>query len=419
MASSCPTVLVLCVLLLGGIWCIDETAFTKLPCLYESTHYNPLNDQSVSPNPAWVVLPSGQDINVDSLDGVKFMFQDSPVTLMPFLKNGLTDLKCEIKPYFTANTQILWPGVTDTDNAVDSWYICTVQHTGGKFHTAMFFTKLSQTSEKKEDDKHHVLATLMISTKTPHVNPRISESVLLDCAFTVDHRADVSVTWSYRGKGNPELKILSYNGLTKQLQYNWKNVHMEVEELQKGNASLLVTNVAVKSQGLFTCTVSVASLFAEQQIHLQIRESPKVSLNVDSVLILREGDEHKFVCDASNYYPLDVNIEWLRQLPNTGLLPSLLSKVIYSSHKINHNGTYSLSGFFLYQASLQDNGITYTCRVEHESLKKPIKKSVKLIILDSPAWTFVIAVIVLLVLVLLFCLRMYFKERNANKTKPY
>lgn len=114
-------------------------------------------------------------------------------------------------------------------------------------------------------------ATFMLSTKTPHVNARIKDSVLLDCAFTVDHRADVSVTWSYRGKGNPEVKILSYNGLTKQLQSNWKDAYMQVEELQKGNASLLVTNLAVKSQGLFTCTVSVASLFAEQQIHLQIR----------------------------------------------------------------------------------------------------------------------------------------------------
>lgn len=59
----------------AGIWSIDETAFIKLPCLYESTHYRPLDGQTVSPNPAWVVLRSGQDINVESLHGVKFIFK--------------------------------------------------------------------------------------------------------------------------------------------------------------------------------------------------------------------------------------------------------------------------------------------------------------------------------------------------------
>ncbi|XP_075710356.1 tapasin-related protein-like [Rhinoderma darwinii] len=414
MDSNCPISLVLCVLLICGNWSIEETAFIKLPCLYGSLQ--PLHDQSVSPSPAWVVLRSGQDINVDNLDfeGVTFIFKDSPVNLRPFLKEDLEDVKCDIKPYFTDNTQILWPGVTNTNNALDSWYIYTVQQTGGKFHASTFFTKLSDSA----DDKHHVLATFMIFTKTPHVYPRLTDRVLLDCAFTVDHQADVSVTWSYRGRRGQEVKILSYNGFTKQLQYNRNDIYMQVEQLQIGNASLLVNNVALNNEGLFTCSVSIGSLFADQQIHLQIRESPKVSLNVDSVT-LREGDEQKFVCDASNYYPLDVRIEWLREHQNTALLPSLMSNVIYSSHRINRNGTYNLSGSFLYKASLHDNGVTFTCHVEHESLKKAIRKSVTLTVLDSLAWNFLMVFIVFMILVLFCCVIIYFKDRKANKSKPF
>ncbi|XP_069800990.1 tapasin-related protein-like [Dendropsophus ebraccatus] len=394
-----------------GSWSIKPT-FIKLLCLYERTQHQLLVDQPVSPSPTWIVLGNGQDIKMETFDleGVKFIFKDSPVNLRPFLKEGLTDLKCDIKPYFTANTQIIWPGVKSTDDVLDSWFISTVQHTD-KFHTTTFFTKLLETAEKKEDE-YNVFATFMLSTRTPNVYARMTESVLLDCAFTLDHQADVTVTWSFRGRGNPEVKILTYSGVTKKLQYTWKDIHMKVEELQNGKASLLVSNLSVKREGLFTCSVSVASLFAEQQIHVHIRESPTVNLNVDSVLTLSEGDEQKFVCDASNYYPLDVSIEWLRELPHTGLLPSLLSNILYSSHKYNHNGTYSLSGFFLYAASLKDNGVTFTCRVEHESLKKPIRKSVTITVLDSPAWTLVIVLIVFLILVLVYCLRIYCKGND-------
>ncbi|CAJ0928927.1 unnamed protein product [Ranitomeya imitator] len=237
------------------------------------------------------------------------------------------------------------------------------------------FAKEEWSKIPAEHCKKLIDATFMISTKTPYIYARLADSALLDCAFTVDHRADVSITWTYQGRGSQEVKLLSYNGHTKKLEYMKKDFYMQVEELENGNASLLVNNLAMTSEGLYTCSVSVASLFPEQQIHLQIRERPMVNLNVDSVLTLQEGDEQKFACDASSYYPLDVNIEWLRELPNTGLVPSVMSNVIYSSHRNNPNGTYSLTGFFLHKVSLQDDGIKFTCRVEHESLKKPIRKS--------------------------------------------
>ncbi|XP_063812086.1 tapasin-related protein-like [Pseudophryne corroboree] len=434
MDSSSRTVsIILCALLISGNWSTEEGAFLKLPCLYEKfTGDQWLADPTLPPNKALLVLRSNQELDVEHLDfeGVKFIFKDSPVNLMPFLKEDSEDLHCEIKSYFTDNTQILWPGVPTRGNTLDSWYIGRVQHRGDKFHITAFFTRLSETPsvEEKEDDTRPVLATFMVRTQTPKVYGRLKQNVLLDCVFTVDHRTDVSVTWSYQGKGRRDVKLLSYNASTKKLQYNSKEVLMQMAGLQNGNASLLVSNLTMENEGLFTCTISVASLFADQQIRLKIRESPRVTTNVDSVS-LKEGQEQKFVCDASNYYPLDVNIEWLREDKYSRLLPTLVSHVIYSTHKNYRDGTYSLSGFFLYRASLRDNGVTYTCRVEHESLKQPLKKSVRVTVLESTEWnldetdcltnTLILIIVIILVGILLFLVKIYCTGGSDSKSKLY
>ncbi|XP_075052874.1 tapasin-related protein-like [Mixophyes fleayi] len=429
MDSNIFVSILLLVLLICGSWTIEERAFIKLPCSYEKSGDQWLADGTVPPSKAWLILRSGPGPHLGPLDfeGVKFIFKDSPVNLMLVLKEDSEDVNCEIKPYFTDNIQVLWPGVPS--NTLDSWYIGRLQHRDGKFHITTFFTKLPETptAEEKEVDKHHVLATFMVNTQTPYVYGRLTGTVLLDCGFTVDHQADVSVTWTYQGKGRRDIKLLSYNGSTKKLQYNNKQVLMQLEGLQNGKASLSVNNLALENEGLFICTVSVGSLYADQQIHLKIRESPMVTVNLDSVSLI-EKQEQKFVCDASSYYPLDVNIEWLREDQFTGLLPTLVSHVIFSSHKNNRDGTYSLSGSFLYRATLQDNGITFTCRVEHESLKKPLKKSVRVTVLESTEWTLdaqeclTITLILLLIIILagtLYLVKIYFTVRNSDKSKPY
>ncbi|XP_072254104.1 natural cytotoxicity triggering receptor 3 ligand 1-like [Pyxicephalus adspersus] len=303
---------------------------------------------------------------------------------MPFLKSDPEKLNCRIKSYFTDNIQVLWPNIPTSDHAQDSWYILTVKHTDGKFQMATFFTVLTQTPSVAErgNEIHHALATFTIHTHTPHIYAGLNDNVVLGCAFMVDHKADASVTWTYQGKGKKNQKLLTYKGSTKELEYHSKKGLVQVEEIQKGIASLSVTNVKLENEGLFTCAVSVGSLYAEQQIHLEIRESPVVSVNVESVT-LKEGEEQKFVCEASNYYPLDVNIEWLKESKGGGLLPTLVPHIIYSSHRYNHDGTYSISGFFLYKASLQDSGTIFTCRVEHESLSIPIKKRVSLTVVGN------------------------------------
>lgn len=418
MESKLTLTILHCVLLTTGNWSSGVEAFIKLHCLYEKIQEGQWLNTSLPPQKAWLVVGSRPEV-YKTLQGPTFVFKDSSLKLMPFLKADTEKLNCKIKSYFTDNIQVLWPNITPSVETQDSWYIVTAQHTDGKFQMSTFILTQTPSMAERDDEIHHTLATFTISTHTPHIYTRLNDNVVLDCAFLVDHKAEASVTWNFQGKGRRNLKLLSYNGSTKELEYHSKKGQVQVDEIQKGIASLSVTSMALEKEGLFTCTVSVGSLYAEQQIDLEIRESPVVSVNVESVT-LKEGEEQKFVCDASNYYPLDVSIEWLRESQH-GLLPTPVPHVIYSSHRYNSDGTYSISGSFFYTASLQDSGTIFTCRVEHESLSIPIKKKVSLTVVESYGWTwtFLQAMIIIFILIILCGLIILCSGMNSRKPKPY
>ncbi|KAM4795143.1 tapasin-related protein-like [Rhinophrynus dorsalis] len=337
------------------------------------------------------------------------MVKDSSVTLMQYLKGDTDKLNCEIKPYFTDNIQILWPGIQTSADTVDSWFISMVRHSEDRFHMTTFFTqvsegptggeKLPQLNTSQEADIRHATAVFTLSTRTPKVRSKLKADVLLDCAFSVDHQADVTVTWTLQKKKGEVIKLLSYSGSAKVIEYYMKRISMKVEEIPKGNASLLVRNLDLENQGIYMCSVSVASLFGDQRIRMDILESPTVTINTELVL-LEEGEEKKLVCDASTYYPLDVTMEWLREDPESKFLPTVLKNIVFSSHKYNNDGTYNLSSFFMFTASILDDGAIFTCRVEHASLVRPIKRRVKVRVKESAKWSYDVW---LLVISVAFC----------------
>lgn len=106
-------------------------------------------------------------------------------------------------------------------------------------------------------------------------------------------------------------------------------------------------------------------------------EPPRVSLNVNSEVTLTEGELQRMNCEAEGFYPLDVHMEWLKEslTPGASRMPEVLKVVMFSNHRYNSDGTYSLTAFFLLQPKLQDSGYRYTCRVSHDSLRMPIRKS--------------------------------------------
>ncbi|XP_053311836.1 tapasin-related protein-like [Spea bombifrons] len=401
----------------------------RIPCSTGSTrqtdHLVADNIPHVMKDKSWLVL-SASDEEHNDLEGVKFILKDSSLNPVRFLKNDADRLICTITLNFTDNIQIIWPSLQNDENT-NQWFSAVIRHPDGNFQVTIYMSEVTERASVEEHklqqhkfldaDTHHVTAVYILSTNTPLIQSTLKKDVLLDCSFSLDHQVDVTVTWLFQGKGRKKIKLLTYNGARKTIQYHSEHVTVHEEDLLNGNASILLRDVALENQGVYTCSVSAAGLYGDQNVHLEIWESPVVSLNVES-LLLEEGQEEKILCSASHYYPLDVNIEWLQEDQDKLLVPSIVQNTFFSGHIYNSDGTYSLIGFFMFRASLQDNGITFTCRVEHPSLASPIRRRVQITVIESKRWRleeWLILTVVILSLILFVTFVHIWRGRLSNK----
>ncbi|XP_069730335.1 tapasin-related protein-like isoform X3 [Phaenicophaeus curvirostris] len=349
-----------------------------------------------------------------------FIVQESSVDILQYISEDDT-LDCRINPYFTADTQIIWPGREIRASSADSWFTCTIMHTAGKYTATAFLVHNQEGGENRNTgqllpgvaERLHVSVPFLLHPAPTLLRTGLARDVWMPCAFTTDKPVDVTIQWVLNQKGGHRRHLSTYSGSSKQVEHMAHRVKMVLEEIPKGNASLLLRNTGIRDEGTYSCLVSVGSLTGEQKIELQIEEKPIVTINVDS-LSLVEGEQHKLVCSIRHYYPHDVEAQWQREPKDSWSVPYVLKNVLSSSHQQSSNGTYSSSRYFLLTASLKDNGHKYTCVVDHQSLRAPIRKSVTVEVREATpiAW-----------LLLLFSLTMclagalwyYHKVRSTNK----
>ncbi|XP_074869894.1 tapasin-related protein-like isoform X2 [Carettochelys insculpta] len=383
----------------------------QLPCLFVTTETIPLSSEiKYTRQNAWLLLRETeskdperpQPENLPADDTMMFIVRESSLDILQHVGRDTDKLECQISRYFTDNTQILWPGIQTHVDKPNSWFTGTIKHQADKFTVTVFLVQLSASNE----------AAKQIPNAAFHSHP---ERFFL----SVDHHTAVTIKWILQPKGGQKKLILAYNGSTKQVEHNANRAEMFPAEISKGNASLLLRAVEIRDAGSYYCSVFVSSLLGTQAIQLEIVEKPTVTLNAD-VLSLVEGDEHKLVCDISHFYPLDAEAQWLQEPNKSGMLPHVVNHVLFSSHRQNRDGTYSFSSYFLLKASLGDDGRRYTCRVEHQSLKHPIRKSLTVHVTESTSATWLL---LLLLVVLAGCLvgLLYYlhQARSSAKPKPY
>uniref|UniRef100_A0A8C3PT34 Ig-like domain-containing protein n=1 Tax=Calidris pygmaea TaxID=425635 RepID=A0A8C3PT34_9CHAR len=206
----------------------------------------------------------------------------------------------------------------------------------------------------------------------------LARDVWLHCAFSTDHPAEVSVQWVLQQKGGHRKRLLAYSGASRRVEGLAPRAEMVLEEIPKGNASLLLRNIEVRDEGTYSCLLQIEGNtmgLDSSVINFHSPEKPTVTINVNS-LSLVEGEEHKLVCTVRHYYPHDIQVQWLREPKDSWKVPDVVKNVLSSSHRQSSNGTYSSSRYFLLTASLKDDGHRYTCRVDHASLPSPVRRSV-------------------------------------------
>ncbi|XP_017289660.1 tapasin-related protein [Kryptolebias marmoratus] len=343
-------------------------------------------------------------------------------------------LECELRRYSTEGIHVHWP--SQEAKEYNWWFTCTLKHSQGLFTVTGFLRHPSDHPPPGQQDynkwppiadteKLTTTVAMVVKTQTPSVKATLGSEQKLHCQFSTDHRgANVTVEWHWQNRGE-RIKLFSHTSRTGKAQGSG----VGLKALAGGDASYTLPFTKMKNEGSYICSVHVNPLLGNVEVNLHIEEPPRVSLNVGPILSLLEGSEHKVICEAENYYPLDVEIVWYEQDPAVSgqrigaPLPKVLPNILLSSHKHNQDMTYSLSAFFFLQASLKVSERQFICSVSHRSLRMPIKKSFILKVEEPTSWMFILIVsfvILLLLAVLVVMLRYLHSARKPYaQKKPY
>uniref|UniRef100_A0A803T759 Ig-like domain-containing protein n=1 Tax=Anolis carolinensis TaxID=28377 RepID=A0A803T759_ANOCA len=150
--------------------------------------------------------------------------------------------------------------------------------------------------------------------------------------------------------------------------------------LPYGMASLMLFNVTLMDEGIYTCTILVMPQYGNGNIQLKVRAQPTVQLSPQSVMTAAEG-EKTFSCHVRNFYPQRINVSWLvRKHGSTHEAPlsSDICTGVPSSH--GFDGLFTVLSRVTQMVNETNNGSLYICEVQHESLKKPLRRNTTLLV---------------------------------------
>ncbi|XP_076129150.1 tapasin-related protein-like isoform X2 [Alosa pseudoharengus] len=342
---------------------------------------------------------------------ITFLVTASKVDVRRYFKGGLDTLQCELHRHRMGGTPVRWPSLGAQEH--DNWFTCTLRHTEGLFVITYFLRHspsvpnvvqpdFQQWVPVADRDTITTTAVMMVLSHTPSVEVGLMKEQTLNCEFAVDHKsAHLTVEWHLQRKGHRS-KLFSYSSHTGQSEGSG----VSVKAIAKGDASLKIPLTRETSEGTYVCSVHVPPISSSHSMALQLMEPPRVSLNVNSQVSLSEGELQRVDCEAAGFYPLDVHMEWLKEslTPGASRMPEVLKVVTFSNHRNNPDGTYSLTAHFLLKPTLQDSGYRYTCRVSHDALQMPIRKSFTLSVTEKDSYLWYIPPILTILGILGFLL---------------
>ncbi|XP_056329688.1 tapasin-related protein isoform X2 [Danio aesculapii] len=377
--------LVLALLCLGvsGSQSLRDVQWLRCRFMDEKVHLNEEGHVETEYIHRESVLQFGKDGDSALHPAITLLVTGSEVDMRHYLEGSVDMIQCEIRRYSTGGIVMRWPVAGAQE--YDVWFTCTLRHTQGLVITTFLRHTPATPAQGKLDflqwmkisdgDLLTTSAAMVVLTRTPSVEVGFLKEPELHCQFAVDDKLPkVTVEWKLQRHGK-HIKLFSYSSLTGKSEGSG----VTVKAIEGGNASLKLQPTRKRSEGTYVCSVKIPPLNGSHDIPLSISEQPRVSLNVPDALSMAAGQDKKVICDAEGYYPLDVNIEWYLERHRENPMPSFLS-VRHSSHRLNQDGTYSISAFLYLEPGLENSGYQYTCSVSHKSLLNPIKKSFFLIV---------------------------------------
>lgn len=260
-------------------------------------------------------------------------------------------------------------------------------------------TKPIETSDQLANDKIVVPMSveLLVSSSPPSQKCSLSDEVTLNCE--VWGGTEVSMDWHLQKDGTGHGINLEDSRIT--IQQGTK---------EEEASSLTIRQLSVHDEGTYICVVTSGKHRVQQILQLKIREPPQVTVSVSA------PPKTTVTCHTERYYPLDVEVTWLLNgSPLTHVSP------ITSSHRRNHDGTYSVSSFL--EVAVPQPGAptdTYTCAVSHVSMTDPVMIEVNVLPEQTDLfYTTILSITfftIIILSILVFLWKQSYKKDEQKKT---
>ncbi|KAM8945802.1 uncharacterized protein RCH25_049140 [Pelodytes ibericus] len=279
--------------------------------------------------------------------------------------------------------------------------------------------------------------SMEVKTNTPEIMSILQSNILLDCHFVnAGHfkLEDIAVKWMVKIR-NSSKTVYMFNGTR-------ENCHragatLDLLLLGVGNASLHLHSITLEDEGAYTCTVLIAPHFSSTTVLMKVTEKWTETRRISSLLTLNykflffrmdfepshvkscvpveymgsnsrgnyclkpyemditqptvnlepknshllDGQTTTFFCDVSQFYPQDFKIIWLMKQVQ-GREATLTSNICTGIPSVTDNGTFTVSSQISLIFSERDSGAMYICEVRHESLLRPMRRNITVILAD-------------------------------------
>uniref|UniRef100_A0A3Q2EIT1 Cell adhesion molecule 2b n=1 Tax=Cyprinodon variegatus TaxID=28743 RepID=A0A3Q2EIT1_CYPVA len=179
-------------------------------------------------------------------------------------------------------------------------------------------------------------------------NVTVVEGGTANMTCRVDYNDNTSLQWS-----NPAQQTLFFGDKKALRDHRIELVRATSQEL-----TIRINDVSLSDEGQYTCSLFTMPVKTTKAfLTVLVPSRPEITGFTKPAM---EGDEITLTCTTSGSKPA-ANIRWFRN-----------DKEVQGTTEVNATGkSFTVRSSLLFQVDKRDDGVAYTCSVEHVSLYKP------------------------------------------------
>ncbi|XP_048217244.1 natural cytotoxicity triggering receptor 3 ligand 1 [Perognathus longimembris pacificus] len=242
----------------------------------------------------------------------------------------------------------------------------------------------ARSGHQPSHDRKHAVGNMMLSLlevemagKTQIVS--LNDDTIISCKIPGSPHLDINImgiTWFWKNQmSEPESKVFEFFG-DHQASFR-PGAMVSLRRLERGDASLQLSEVQLRDAGEYRCMVTVTPQKAEGRILVKVVAFPNIILFVEQHTV-QNNEENYFVCRANGFYPPNINITWEKRIPEVLQFQEITKDITTHPLLKNEDGTFNRTSSLKIKSSGEDSGTVYQCVVWHTSLHTPQRYNITL-----------------------------------------